>query len=135
MDTEETQPDQNSLDFKMPEGFPDDGGGMQKRLQPSQGLVAIPISNADHKATLMEKNIIAVLPDSSELLDGEATLIDVDRMNEAGMIDETGVLRVKRELCEVYRKSDYIWEDYICISCVFGKHYHFFTLIVSLFLL
>jgi len=125
MDTEETQPDQNSLDFKMSEGLVDDGDGAQRRLQPSQGLVAIPISNADHKASLMEKNIIAVLPDSSELLDGEtATLIDVDRINEAGELDEVDFLRVKRELCEVYRKPDYIWEDYICILLyVFGERY------------
>lgn len=129
MDTEETQPDQNSLDFKMPEGFPDDGGGVQKRLQPSQGLVAIPMPNADRKATLMDKNIIAVLPDNSELLDDEATtLIDVDRINEAGMIDETGLLRVKRELCEVYQKPDYIWKDITFISYVFGEHYHFLIL-------
>lgn len=102
MDTEETQPDENSLDFKMSEGLAGDSGGAQRRLQPSQGLVAIPISNADRKTTLMEKNVIAVLPDGSELLDGEAaTLIDVDRMNEAGEIDEANLLRVKRELCEV----------------------------------
>lgn len=110
MDMEETQPDENSLDFKMSEGLGGDGGGAQRRLQSSQGLVAIPISNADRKTALMEKNVIAVLPDSSELLDGEAaaTLIDVDRINEAGEIDEAGFLRVKRELCEVYRKPNCI---------------------------
>lgn len=109
MDTEETQPDENSLDFKMSEGLAGDSGGVQRRLQSSQGLVAIPISNADRKMSLMEKNVIAVLPDSSELLDGEAaTLIDVDRINEAGEIDEAGFLRVKRELCEVYQKLDCI---------------------------
>lgn len=117
MDTEETQPDQNSLDFKMPEGLVGDvGGGAQRRLQlqPSQGLMAIPISNADRKAALMEKNIIAVLPDSSELLDGEttATLIDVDRINEAEELDEVDLLRVKRELCEF--ESDAV---YSCTSC------------------
>jgi len=118
------QPDQNSLDFKMSEGLVDDGDGVQRRLQ--QGLMTIPISNADHKSSLMEKNIIAVLPDSSELLDGEtATLIDVDRINEAGELDEVDLLRVKRELCEVYRKPDYIWEDYICtLLYVFGERYH-----------
>lgn len=117
MDTEETQPDENSLDFKMSEGLAGDGGGAQRRLQPSQGLVAIPISSADRKTALMEKNVIAMLPDSSELLDGEAaTLIDVDRINEAeinGEIDEASLLRVKRELCEVYPKLDYISKDYI----------------------
>lgn len=126
MDMEETQPDQNSLDFKMSEGLAGDSGGVQRRLQTSQGLMAIPISNADRKGTLMEKNIIAVLPDSSELLDGEtATLIDVDRVNETGELDEVDLMRVKRELCEVYRKLDYIREDYICtLLYVFDERYH-----------
>ncbi|XP_039312818.1 zinc finger protein 845 isoform X2 [Solenopsis invicta] len=109
MDTEETQPDQNSLDFKISEGLA--GDGVQRRLQ-SQGLVAIPIQNVDHKAALMEKNII-VLPDSSELMDGEtATLIDVNRVNEAEEVDEADLLRVKRELCEF--ESDAV---YSCTSC------------------
>ncbi|XP_071564758.1 uncharacterized protein [Temnothorax nylanderi] len=113
MDMEETQPDENSLDFKMSEGLAGDGGGAQRRLQSSQGLMAIPISNADRKTASMEKNVIAVLPDSSELLDGEAAaLIDVDRLNEAGEIDEAGFLRVKRELCEL--ESDAV---YSCTSC------------------
>ncbi|KYN45291.1 hypothetical protein ALC56_00255 [Trachymyrmex septentrionalis] len=113
MDTEETQPDQNSLDFKMSEGLIGDVGGAQRRLQSSQGLMAIPISNPERKA-LMEKNIIAVLPDNSELLDGTetATLIDVDRINEATEIDEVDLLRVKRELCEF--ESDAV---YSCTSC------------------
>ncbi|XP_011861958.1 PREDICTED: zinc finger protein 91 isoform X2 [Vollenhovia emeryi] len=111
MDTEETQPDENSLDFKMSEGLAGDGGGALKRPQPSQGLVAIPIASADRKTALMERNVIAVLPESGELQDGEATLIDVERVNE-GEIDEAGLLRVKRELCEL--ESDAV---YSCTSC------------------
>ncbi|KAL6254897.1 hypothetical protein P5V15_014238 [Pogonomyrmex californicus] len=115
MDTEGMQPHQNSLDFKMSEGLSDITGGVQRRPQPSQGLVAIPISNAnvDCKATLMEKSIIAVLPENSELLNGEATaLINVDRINETEEIDKSGFLQVKRELCEL--ESDAV---YSCTSC------------------
>ncbi|XP_012542039.1 zinc finger protein 184 [Monomorium pharaonis] len=113
MDTEEMQPDQNSLDFKISEGHLISDAGAQRRLQSSQGLVAIPIQNMDRKAALMEKNIFAVLPDNSELLDGEtATLIDVDRINEAEEINEVDLMRVKRELCEF--DSDAV---YSCTSC------------------
>lgn len=104
MDTEETQPDQNSLDFKISGEFPDVINGMQKRLQPSQGLMTVPVSSAcvERKSTPMEKSVIAVLPGGPTLLDGDATtLIDMDRINEAGVIDEAGLLRVKQELCEV----------------------------------
>lgn len=102
MDTEETLPDQNSLDFKMSEGFSGINGKMQRRLQPMQELVTVPVSNssAECKAMLTEKGVITVLPDSSEFLD-TTTLIDVDRINETEEIDETGLQRVKQELCEV----------------------------------
>lgn len=102
MDTEEIQPDQNSLDFKMSEGLSSiRDGRVQRRLQPMQELVTVPVSSstADSKMTV-EKSVIAVLPENSEFLDA-TTLIDVDRINEAEEIDETGLLRVKQELCEV----------------------------------
>lgn len=108
MDMEEMQPDQNSLDFKIPEGFSDAGGGMQRRLQLSQRLVTIPASNtnADSKVTPVEKNIIAMLPESSELFDGAGTtLIDIDRVNETEDMGDTDVLRVKQELAEVKRNA------------------------------
>lgn len=101
MDTEEIQPDQNSLDFKMPEGFCGVSDRLQRKLQPMQELVAVPISNSSAESkTLTEKSVIAVLPENSEFLD-TTTLIDVDRINETEEIDETGLLRVKQELCEV----------------------------------
>jgi len=104
MGTEELQPDQNSLDFKMSEGLSGVNGGTLRRPQSSQGLMTIPVSstNLERKAAPMEKSIIAVLPGGSEFLDGDAaTLIDMDRINEMEGIDEAGLLRVKRELCEV----------------------------------
>lgn len=100
MDTEEIQPDQNSLDFKMSEGLSGISGKMQRRLQPMQELVAVPVSNSSADGKMTEKSVIAVLPENSEFLDG-TTLIDVDRINEAEEIDEAGLLRVKQELCEV----------------------------------
>ncbi|KAL6424172.1 hypothetical protein ACFW04_009792 [Cataglyphis niger] len=111
MDMEEIQPDQNSLDFKMSEGLSGVGGRMQRRLQPMQELVAVPVSNFNTECKTTEKNVIAVLPENSEFLDA-TTLIDVDRINEAEEIDETGILRVKQELCEV--ESDAV---YSCTSC------------------
>lgn len=101
MDTEEIQPDQNSLDFKMSEGLSGVNGRVQRKLQPMQELIAIPVSNASAESkALTEKDIIAVLPESSEFLNA-TTLIDVDRINEAEEVDETGLLHVKQELCEV----------------------------------
>ncbi|CAL1678334.1 unnamed protein product [Lasius platythorax] len=111
MDTEEIQPDQNSLDFKMSEGLSGVSGKMQRRLQPMQELVAVPVSNSSADGKMMEKSVIAVLPENSEFLDA-TTLIDVDRINEAEEIDEAGLLRVKQELCEV--ESDAV---YSCTSC------------------
>ncbi|XP_067213500.1 zinc finger protein 883-like isoform X3 [Linepithema humile] len=99
----------------MPGEFPDVVNGMQKRLQPSQGLITIPVSNAnvERKATPIEKSVIAVLPGGPALLDGDATtLIDMDRINDAGVIDEAGLLRVKQELCELESEA-----VYSCTSC------------------
>lgn len=101
MDTEEIQPDQNSLDFKISEGLSGVNSRVQRKLQPMQELIAIPVSNSSAESkVLTEKGIISILPESSEFLDA-ATLIDVDRINEAEEVDETGFLRVKQELCEV----------------------------------
>lgn len=109
LDMDEMQADQNSLDFKMSGGggsggLHDISSGMQRKPQPSQGLVAIPVSNAgmDHKAASLDKNVIAVLPGNVDLLDGDATtLINVDRINNIEELDEIGLMRVKQELCEV----------------------------------
>lgn len=121
MDTEEIQPDQNSLDFKMSEGLSGVSGRMQRRLQPMQELVAVPISNSSAECKETEKSVIAVLPENSEFLDA-TTLIDVDRINEAEEIDETGLLRVKQELCEVkiLKIGSYIWATYIYILYIFN---------------
>lgn len=103
MHTEETQADQNSLDFKIKE-LPDLNSGTQRRSQSPQSLMTIPITdtNANRKMASMDKNVIAVLPDNSELLGDDTTnLMDVDRINEVGELDEAGILRVKQELCEV----------------------------------
>ncbi|EZA61797.1 hypothetical protein X777_09418 [Ooceraea biroi] len=114
---EELQPDENSLDFKMSEGLSVNSlnGGTLKGPQSSQGSMAVPVSSADlERGTApMEKSIIAVLPGGSEFLDGDAaTLIDMDRINETEGIDEAGLLRVKRELCEL--EPDAV---YSCTSC------------------
>jgi len=101
MDTEEIQPDQNSLDFKMSEELCGVSDRVQRRLQPMQELIAVPVSNSSTESkALTEKSVIAVLPENSEFLDA-TTLIDVDRINEAEEIDEAGLLHVKQELCEV----------------------------------
>lgn len=99
--TDETQPDQNSLDFKIPEGLRGIGGA-QRRPRSSQGLLAIPLPDTSvERRTPLDKSVITMLPDSSELLDGEAAaLIDVDRIDEV-QLDEAGILRFKEELCEV----------------------------------
>ncbi|XP_011255164.1 zinc finger protein 658B isoform X1 [Camponotus floridanus] len=112
MDTEEIQPDQNSLDFKMSEELCGVSDRVQKRLQPMQELIAVPVSNSSTESkALTEKSVIAVLPENSEFLDA-TTLIDVDRINEAEEMDEAGLLHVKQELCEM--ESDAV---YSCTSC------------------
>ncbi|XP_011255165.1 zinc finger protein 658B isoform X2 [Camponotus floridanus] len=85
---------------------------VQKRLQPMQELIAVPVSNSSTESkALTEKSVIAVLPENSEFLDA-TTLIDVDRINEAEEMDEAGLLHVKQELCEM--ESDAV---YSCTSC------------------
>lgn len=104
LELDETQPEQNSLDFKISESLRGIAGEKQRRPQSSQGLVAIPISScvAERKEAPLDKNVIAVLSENSELLDGDVTtFIDVDRLNNIGELDETGLLHVKQELCEV----------------------------------
>ncbi|XP_029166722.1 gastrula zinc finger protein XlCGF26.1-like isoform X3 [Nylanderia fulva] len=85
-------------------------GRMQRRLQPMQELVAVPVSSSSVDSKMTEKSVIAVLPENSEFLDA-STLIDVDHINETEEIDETGLLRVKQELCD---ESDAV---YSCTSC------------------
>ncbi|XP_032676793.1 zinc finger protein 208-like isoform X2 [Odontomachus brunneus] len=115
LDLDETQPDQNSLDFKMSESFCDISGGKQRKPQLSQGLVAIPVSScvAECKETSLDKSMVAVLSENSKLLDSDVTtFIDVDRINDVGEFDEAGLLRVKQELCGM--ESDAV---YSCTSC------------------
>ncbi|XP_014483824.1 PREDICTED: zinc finger protein 3-like isoform X2 [Dinoponera quadriceps] len=110
-----TQPGENSLDFKISEDLRSFGGEKQRRPQSSQGLVAIPVSNCvtERKEALLDKNMIAMLSENSELLDGDVTtFINVDRINDVGELDEAGLLRIKQELCEM--DSDAI---YSCTSC------------------
>ncbi|XP_011136539.1 zinc finger protein 184 isoform X2 [Harpegnathos saltator] len=115
LDLDEIQPGQNSLDFKMSESFCGISGEKQRRPQSSQGLVAIPISSciAERKEASLDKSVIAVLSENSELVDGDiTTFIDVDHINDMGELNEADLLRVKQELCEM--ESDAV---YSCTSC------------------
>ena len=59
------------------------------------------ISNSADEEKLIEKNVIAILPDGSEILnDEESNLISMDHVN-VQEIDESRLMRVKEELCEV----------------------------------
>ncbi|XP_051174552.1 zinc finger protein ZFP2-like isoform X2 [Leptopilina boulardi] len=69
--------------------------------------LSIPIDDVDEK--LMEKHVIAILPDGSEIFnDDEDTVITMDNIQE---IDESKLMKVKEELNE---ESDSL---YNCSSC------------------
>lgn len=98
MDTEEAEMEQNSLEFKMTEKVPT-SKAEEKSMSQDQ-LVTISTSKTDDKCS--NKNVITILPDGSELLDGDTdALINMDHINDVGELDEDGLLHVKQELCEV----------------------------------
>lgn len=101
METEETQMEQNSLEFKITEKVPNiTSKAEEKSLSEDQLVTISTTSETDDKNR--NKNVITILPDGSELLDGETgTLINMDHINDVGELDEDGLLHVKQELCEV----------------------------------
>lgn len=99
METEETQMEQNSLEFKMTDKVPNIKTE-EKALTQDQLVTISTTSEADDKNR--DKNVITILPDGSELLDGgTGALINIDHINDVGELDEDGLLHVKQELCEV----------------------------------
>ncbi|XP_033209820.1 zinc finger protein 23-like isoform X2 [Belonocnema kinseyi] len=68
------------------------------------------ISNSTDDEKFVEKNVIAILPDGSEILNDEVSMISMDHVN-VQEIDESRLMRVKDELCE---ESDSL---YSCSSC------------------
>ncbi|XP_034180367.1 uncharacterized protein LOC117604432 isoform X1 [Osmia lignaria lignaria] len=108
MDTEEAEMEQNPLEFKM-EKVPT-SKAEEKPLSQDQ-LVTISTSKTDDKCS--NKNVITILPDGSELLDGDTNaLINMDHINDVGELDEDGLLHVKQELCEIEPEA-----VYSCTSC------------------
>ena len=66
-------------------------------------LMDHPTSTEEDK--LIEKNVIAILPDGSEILnDEDSTLISMDHVN-VQEIDESRLMKVKQELCEVKQEK------------------------------
>lgn len=117
MDTEETQVQRNSLQFKM-EKVPNvvvaaAGTKEEKKSFDKNQLVTISTeSDVDDKED-RSKDVITILPDGSELLDADTgTLINMDHINDVGELDEDGLLRVKQELCEIEPEA-----VYSCTSC------------------
>lgn len=106
METEETELEQNSLDFKITEKVPSTASKSEEKPLTQDQLVTISAAETDDKND--SKNVITILPDGSELLDGDAgALINMDHINDVGELDEDGLLHVKQELCEVYRAYSY----------------------------
>lgn len=112
METEETHMEQNSLEFKMSEKVPNIASKAEEKSLSQDQLVAISTtSEADDKNR--NKNVITILPDGSELLDGDTgALINMDHINDVGELDEDGLLHVKQELCEIEPEA-----VYSCTSC------------------
>lgn len=101
METEDVQMEQNSLEFKISEKVPNASSKEDEKSLSQDQLVTIStVSEEDDKNR--NKNVITILPDGSELLDGETgALINMDHINDVGELDEDGLLHVKQELCEV----------------------------------
>lgn len=101
METEESQMEQDSLEFKMTEKVPSIASKADEKSITQNQLVTISASETGDKSR--DKNMITILPDGSELLDGDTgALINMDHINDVGELDEDGMLHVKQELCEVY---------------------------------
>lgn len=103
METEEieqTQMEKNPLEFEMTEKVPSTTSKAEEKSLTQDQLVTITASESDDKNR--NKNVITILPDGSELLDGNTgALINMDHINDVGELDEDGLLHVKQELCEV----------------------------------
>ncbi|KOC68586.1 Zinc finger protein 624 [Habropoda laboriosa] len=112
METEETQMKQNSLEFKITEKVPSTASKVEEKCLSQDQLVTISTtSETDDKNR--NKNVITILPDGSELLDGDTgALINMDHINDVGELDEDGLLHVKQELCEIEPEA-----VYSCTSC------------------
>ncbi|XP_035739180.1 zinc finger protein 595-like isoform X2 [Vespa mandarinia] len=111
MDTDKSQVDHNSLDFKMTEKLNSIVNETEEKSSTSNSLVTPSTSGTEDKST--DKNIITILSSGSELLDGDTSaLINMDHINDVGELDETGLLRVKQEICELEPEA-----VYSCTSC------------------
>ncbi|XP_015439093.1 PREDICTED: zinc finger protein 329-like [Dufourea novaeangliae] len=111
METEEAQMEQNSLEFKMTEKVPSNAIKEEEKSLTQDQLVAIAATETDDKNR--NKNVITILPDGSELLDGDTgALINMDDINDVAELDEDRLLHVKEELCEIEPEA-----VYSCTSC------------------
>lgn len=100
MDTDKSQVDHSSLDFKMTEKLNSIVNETEEKSLTSNSLVTPSTSGTEDKSG--DKNIITILSNGSELLDGDTSaLINMDHINDVSELDETGLLRVKQEICEV----------------------------------
>lgn len=83
----------------------------KKNSEDQDPLMEISIPVDEEK--LMEKHVIAILPDGSEILNDDNTVITMDNIQE---IDESKLMKVKQELSEVKheKESDSL---YNCSSC------------------
>lgn len=100
MDTDKSQVDHSSLDFKMTEKLNSIVNETEEKSLTSNSLVTPSTSGTEDKSA--DKNIITILSSGSELLDGDTSaLINMDHINDVSELDETGLLRVKQEICEV----------------------------------
>lgn len=105
METEEAEMERNSLEFKITEKVPSTTEKEEEKSLTQDHIVTISAAETDDKDG--NKNIITILPEGSELLDGETgNLINIDHINDVGELDEDGLLHVKQELCEVQTSAN-----------------------------
>ncbi|KAI4488855.1 hypothetical protein M0804_004353 [Polistes exclamans] len=113
---EKSEVDHSSLDLKMSEKLNDVIKERDDKSSISNTLVSPSTSGTEDISG--DKNIITILSSSSELLDGGASaLINMDHINDVGELDESGLLRVKQELCEVKVEELEPEAVYSCTTC------------------
>ncbi|XP_043502367.1 zinc finger protein 383-like isoform X2 [Polistes fuscatus] len=108
---EKSEVDDSSLDLKMSEKLNDVVKKGDDKSSISNTLVTPSTSGTEDISG--DKNIITILSSGSELLDGgTSALINMDHINDVGELDESGLLRVKQELCELEPEA-----VYSCTTC------------------
>ncbi|KAI4499529.1 hypothetical protein M0802_005425 [Mischocyttarus mexicanus] len=111
--TEKSEVDHSSLDLKMKNENLNNVVDERDDNKSSNSNTLVTPSTSGTEDISGDRNIITILSSGSELLDGGASaLINMDHINDVGELDESGLLRVKQEICELEPEA-----VYSCTTC------------------